>query len=138
MFVCVEGAAEAIAFSDVEADDLGRIGARCGQWLQRPGEPYPVRPELSLHDDELMPQRQYLSILVSIAHRREPQQRERVRYSEISQPEQHDRSPWHDVGRGSGRFTVRYPRATLAGRLEALLSRTGGAIGKRRICVRDD
>lgn len=37
MFVLVQGAAEAVVFSDVEPDDLVGIGQRCGQWVQWSG-----------------------------------------------------------------------------------------------------
>ena len=59
---------------------------------QRPitrGEPDPVRTELPVQDRELVAQREDLRVLVSAAHRQQPQQREHVRHTEVSQSQQH-------------------------------------------------
>lgn len=65
-------------------------GARCRQ--QRPvdlGEPHPVRTELPLKDRELVAQCEDLCVFVPAAHRQQPQEREHIRYTEVSQSQQH-------------------------------------------------
>ena len=49
-------------------------------------------PGLVLQDDELVPQRQDLDVLVLIAHGQQAHERERVRHGEVGQAQQHDRS----------------------------------------------
>ncbi|MFL6052039.1 MAG: hypothetical protein ACJ72W_03835 [Actinoallomurus sp.] len=55
------------------------------------GEPHSVAAELALQHRDLMTQREDLRILVPIAHRQQTQHRERVRHSQVSQSQQHDR-----------------------------------------------
>jgi hypothetical protein len=45
-----------------------------------------------LQDDELVPQRQDLDVLLLIAHGQEAHERERVRQGEVDQAQQHNRS----------------------------------------------
>jgi hypothetical protein len=47
---------------------------------------------LALQDDELVPQRQDLDVLLLIAQGQEAHERERVRQGEVDQAQQHDRS----------------------------------------------
>jgi hypothetical protein len=59
---------------------------------QRPvdlGEPHPVRTELPLQDRELVAQCEDLCVFVPAAHRQQPQEREHIRYTEVSQSQQH-------------------------------------------------
>jgi hypothetical protein len=46
----------------------------------------------ALQDEKLVPQRQDLDVLVTVAHRQQAQERENVRHSEAGQAQQHDRS----------------------------------------------
>jgi hypothetical protein len=55
-------------------------------------ELHPVSAELPLQDRDLMPQSQNLCVLVPVPHRQQPQHGERVRDSQISQAQQHERS----------------------------------------------
>ncbi|WP_426513390.1 hypothetical protein ACPPVO_23920 [Dactylosporangium sp. McL0621] len=55
-------------------------------------ELHPVSAELPLQDGDLMPQRQNLHVLVPVPHRQQPQRGERVRDSQISQAQQHERA----------------------------------------------
>jgi hypothetical protein len=48
--------------------------------------------DLALQDDELVPQRQDLDVLLLIAHGQEAHERERIRQGEVGQAQQHDRS----------------------------------------------
>lgn len=56
----------------------------------RRGDARPV--DLPLHDGQLMAQRQYLDVLVHIAHREQSYEGEHARHSEVGQSQQHDRS----------------------------------------------
>jgi hypothetical protein len=64
----------------------GEEGAVFGREL------HPVSAELPLQDSDLMPQSQNLHVLVPVPHRQQPQRGERVRDSQISQAQQHERS----------------------------------------------
>jgi hypothetical protein len=46
----------------------------------------------ALQDEELVPQRQDLDVLVMVAHRQQAQEREGIRRSEVGQAQQHGRS----------------------------------------------
>jgi hypothetical protein len=52
-----------------------------------------ARPaDLPLQDGQLMPQHEYLDVLVNIAHRQQPNEGEHARHGEVGQSQQHDRS----------------------------------------------
>lgn len=50
-----------------------------------------ARPvDLPLQDGQLVAQRQYLDVLVNIAHRKQPHEGEHARHGEVGQSQQHD------------------------------------------------
>jgi hypothetical protein len=50
-----------------------------------------ARPvDLPLQDSQLVAQRQYLDVLVNIAHRQEPYEGEHARHGKVGQSQQHD------------------------------------------------
>jgi hypothetical protein len=65
---------------------------------EQPGEHHEVGlgerglADLALQDDELVPQRQDLDVLLVITHGQQAHERERVRQGEVGQAQQHDRS----------------------------------------------
>jgi hypothetical protein len=72
----------------------------CGE--QRPvsrSEPQPRATELPLQYSDLVPQRQDLDVLVSVAHREQAEQGEGVRQAEVSQSQQHADHPAVMIGR---------------------------------------
>ena len=88
---------------------LGYLVQQCRQ--QRPvtgGPTDPVRTELPLQDRELMAQREDLGVLVPVAHRQQPQQREDVRHTQVGQSQEHGRSPCHSVPLSHERPTGRH------------------------------
>jgi hypothetical protein len=66
--------------------------------VQQRGQPRPIDrlepdllpDELALQPRELVTQRQDLDVLVTVAARQQPQQRERVRNAQVRQPQQHE------------------------------------------------
>ena len=59
---------------------------------QRPvsrSEPDLLAAQLPLQDRDLMAESEDLGVLVPVAHRQQPQQRERVRHAEVRQSQQH-------------------------------------------------
>jgi hypothetical protein len=56
----------------------------------RRGDTWPV--DLPLQDGQLVPQRQYLDVLVNVAHRQQPYEGEHARHGEVGQSQQHGRS----------------------------------------------
>jgi hypothetical protein len=56
------------------------------------GEPDLLRAELALQHRDLVPQRQDFDVLVSITDRQQPQQRERVRHTQVCQSKEHERA----------------------------------------------
>jgi hypothetical protein len=80
-----------------------------GQPVQQGGEPGPVcwreadllPVQLPFEDRDLMAQRQDLGILVRVAHRQQPQQREGVGHAEVGQPKQHNGSSRRSAQRRS-------------------------------------
>jgi hypothetical protein len=65
------------------------VQQRCQQRPISRGEPRPARAELPLQDQELVAQREDFRVFVPAAHRQQPQQREHVRHTEVSQSQQH-------------------------------------------------
>jgi hypothetical protein len=57
-------------------------------------ELHPISAELPFQNGDLMPQSQNLCVLVPVPHRQQSQRGERVRDSQISQAQQHERSSW--------------------------------------------
>ncbi|MFD0503455.1 hypothetical protein ACFQ0G_11885 [Streptomyces chiangmaiensis] len=55
----------------------------------RRGDAGPV--DLPLQDSQLVAQRQYLDVLVHIAHRQQPDEGEHARHGEVGQSQQHER-----------------------------------------------
>jgi hypothetical protein len=49
-------------------------------------------PSLVLQDQQLMPEREDLDVLLSVAHRQEPQQRDGLGRGEVGQSQQHGSS----------------------------------------------
>lgn len=49
-------------------------------------------PDLALEDQQLVPQREDLDVLVSVAHGQEAQERQGVGRGEVGEAQQHDRS----------------------------------------------
>ena len=72
------------------------LGSRCSSAAsdaRSPGVNRTLSGPLPLQDRELVTQREDLRVLVPVAHRQQPQQREHVRHTEIGQSQQHGRSP---------------------------------------------
>ncbi|MDW6063963.1 hypothetical protein SAZ11_45930 [Streptomyces sp. FXJ1.4098] len=69
-----------------------------GQVAQKAGEDGTVAvgearlADLTLQDQQLVPEYEDLDVLVSVAHRQEAQERQGVGRGEVSQAQQHDRS----------------------------------------------
>lgn len=61
-------------------EDSAVSGAECGL------------ADLTLQDQQLMPQRQDLDVFVPVAHRQQAKEREGVGCGEVGQAQQHDRS----------------------------------------------
>jgi hypothetical protein len=55
----------------------------------RRSEPHLLSPELSLQHRDLVPQREDLDVLISIAHRQQMQHRPRVGHGQVGQSQQH-------------------------------------------------
>jgi hypothetical protein len=54
-----------------------------------PGEPDPIAVQLPFENNDLVPQREDLGVLIAIAHRQQPQQGEGVGHAEVRQSKQH-------------------------------------------------
>ena len=71
---------------------------------QRPvgrGEPDLLAVQVPFEDRDLVAQREDLGVLVAVAHRQQPQQRERVGHAEVRQSKQHSGSSSRSYRRGS-------------------------------------
>jgi hypothetical protein len=68
------------------AETSGAARPAAPGWL----EPDPLAAEVALQHDDLMAQREDLGVLVPIGARQQPQQRERVRDTEVRQSKEHE------------------------------------------------
>jgi hypothetical protein len=58
----------------------------------RPGELDPVAVQVSLQDQDLVPERENLGVLDAVTHRQQPQQGQGIGHAEVRQSKQHTRS----------------------------------------------